>query len=446
MSAITNFEIEEVIAPAFNANFAVTDLLMKTLENAAKSVALECVKQCGNQYHFDADEAIKNLGLENLSLQRKAMAKKGSSEKKEKAPKEPKSKKVPELPLPFCMELVNLSGCNGLAYNKGLFTQCPKKPMENGTFCKTCQAEADTSATGAPACGTITQRMACGPYEFKDSKGRSPVSYLKLITKLKISPEDAIEAAAAKNAILDEIHLQELPKIKKESARGRPKKPAGEITADGATDLFNQMGAEDTEGAVGVEGTPSKKVKLTEEEKAAKKAALEAERAAKKAEREAKAAADKAEREAKRKEESEIKKAEREAKAAAEKAAREEKRAAEKAERDAKKVAEKEAKEKAAAEKKAAKEAEKAAKEAAKKSPAKAPVPAAKPAAPAAEPSPAKTKVSVTRITIDGVQYLKTGDNTVYNLEKQPVGTYNPETKTITPFPEDDEEEEENYE
>ena len=447
-----------VIASEFNASFAVTDLLMKTLENAAKNVAIQCINECGTKYGFDATDAIKMLGLENLALTRKMMAKKSaSSEKKEKASK---TKKEAAFPLPFCSDLIKTDCCNGLAYNRGLYTQCLKKPMENGSYCKTCQAEADTSTTGVPTCGNLTMRTSVGLYEFKDTKGRSPVSYLKVLEKLKFTQDQAVEAADKVGAILDEEHFQIIEKPKKSATgtRGRPKAAKSTITADGAVDLFAQIEAGDENGEItSTETTPSKKAKLTEEEKAAKKAALEAERAAKKADREAAKIAEKEAKENAKKLASEGKsleelleagipeaiateavnlfakkfqeKAEKDAKIAAEKAEREAKRNAEKAEREAKKEAEKQAK-------LALKEA--------KKSPTKTPEPIA--AVPEPEPviAPTVPKMKVTRITIDGVSYLKSPENILYNpTTKEEIGVYDPETKKIMPLPEEEEEEEE---
>lgn len=439
--------VEEV--PAFNASFAVTDLLMKTLENAAKTVATECVKTCAKHYNFDAEEAIRMLGLENLALTRKLMAKKSAGTKKEKTAKAPKAKKAAVFPMPFCAELISAECCKGLAYNRGLYTQCPKKQLENGSYCKACQADADSNTSGVPTCGNVEMRLACGLYEYKDLKGRSPINYAKILNKLKLTQEQAIEAASKLNIELDAEHFIIVEKTKKSASKaGRPKKQTGAITADGATDLFEKMESDSDSNATGdIEGQPAKakKTKLTDEEKAAKKAALEAERAAKKAEREAKAAEEKAEKEAKRKEEAALKKAEKEAKAAEEKAEREAKRNAEKAEREAKKLAEKQAKE-------AEKEAKKLAKESAKK-------PATTTTKKAAEPTPAPApivkapvveapqKVKVVAITIDGVAYLKSSTNILYNpATREEVGIYDPATKTVLPLPDEDEEEEEGYE
>jgi len=441
MSAV-NVEIVEM--PMFNASIAVTELLMKTLENCAKDLASRCITEAASRHGFDASEEIRALGLENLALIRKQMAKKSvaKGEKKEKKPRERVAKeKKSVFPMPFVAEMIDIAGCQGLAYNRGLFTQCAKKRMENGNFCSGCQSEADKNASGCPDCGTVESRCATGLYEFKDPKGRSPVSYVKVLEKLKLTPDAALEEAGKLNIEIPEEHFVVVEKSKKASAaRGRPKK-TGAVEADNVTDLFAKLSAEgDDEVIEDGEDKPvkSKKAKLSEEEKAAKKAALEEDRAIKKAEREAKLAEEKAEREAKRKAEAEQKKAEREAKIAQEKAEREAKRAQEKLEREQKKASEK-----------AAKEAEKASK--GKKSVAKdepktvAPVKAPEPVVQAA---PAPAKVSVTRIQIAGKAYLKSSTNILYDpATKEEVGLWDPETKTIKELPEDDEEvEEKDYE
>ncbi len=410
----------------FNASITVTELLMKTLENCAKDLACRCIMESAQRHGFNASEEIKLMGLENLSLIRKKMVKKVSN-KGEKVLKEKVEKKA-VFPMPFVSECVDLAGCQGLAYNRGLFTQCTKKRMENGNFCKGCQTEADKNATGSPDCGNINSRLAMGLYEFKDPKGRSPTSYLKVIEKLKLSVDNALIEANKLNIVIPEVHLKVIEKEKKASGnRGRPKKPAT-IQAENVTDLFAKLSAEgETEVAEEGENKPekAKKAKLSDEEKAAKKAALEAERALKKAEREAKQAAEREEREAKRKAEAETKKAEREAKQAAEKAEREAKRAAEKAEREQKKAAEKEAKN--------------ALKSKKSESVATAPAPVAAPVADSVAP----TKVTVTRIQISGKAYLKSSDNVLYDPEtKEEIGIWDPESKTIKDLPEDDEDEE----
>jgi flagellar biosynthesis GTPase FlhF len=445
--------IEEMMSTSqFNASIAVTELLMKTLENCAKDLASRCITEAALRHGFDASEEIRVLGLENLALIRKQMAKKsvakGEKVLKEKKVREPKEKKS-VFPMPFVAENVEKEGCHGLAYNRGLFTQCAKKRMENGNFCKGCQTEADKNATGCPDCGTVEDRLATGLYEFKDPKGRSPVSYVKVLEKLKLSVESALEESGKLNIEIPEEHFVVLAGAKEKSkktsvARGRPKK-TGAIEAENVTDLFAKLSAEGDEeviedGEDSAEQKPvkAKKAKLSDEEKAAKKAALEEERAIKKAEREAKLALEREEREAKRKAEAEIKKAEREAKLALERQEREAKRAAEKLEREQKKAAEKAAKE--------AEKSSKTKKSVAKPDPVVAPAPVETKTAPA--PAPAPAKVSVTRIQISGKAYLKSSTNILYDpATKEEIGLWDPVSKTIKELPEDDEEvEEEDYE
>ena len=419
----------------FNASVAVTELLTKTLENVAKDLATRCISECALKYGFDATEAINCLGLQNLALIRKQMTKKSTP----KTPKEKQIKqKITEFPLPFIAELVNPTGCQGLAYNKGLFTQCSKKCMENGSYCKGCQTDADKSANGCPSCGTVASRLASNLYEFTDSKGRHPIIYANVLNKLKISQEVAIYEAGKLNVEIANEHFVIPEKPKKDSARGRPKKATVAVEANDIEDLFAKLTSEEPEQETILVEEPKKKSKLTDEEKAAKKAALELEREAKKLERETKLAEEKAAKEIIRKAEIEAKKLERETKLAEEKAAREAKRLQEKAEREAKK------------------EQEKAEKEAAKKNKkneapvtVKAPVVEATVAKTETKPkeTTTTTKETVTRIKIGDKVYLKTKENVLYDpMTKEPVGIYDPATQTIASLPDDEDDEDEDDE
>jgi hypothetical protein len=443
MSVEMSTQIEVVERQVFNASIQVTELLTKTLENCARDFGARCIKECALKYGFNAEEEIRALGLENLALIRKQMAKKsvgkrsgvkglgvkglgvkglGVKDKKERVVKEKKS----VFPMPFVAESVDMAGCCGLVFNRGLFTQCSKDCMQLGKFCKGCQTEADKNASGCPDCGTVESRLASGLYEFKDPKGRSPVAYVKVLEKLKLSSEQALEEAVKLNIELSEEHFEVVAK----TVKGRPKKTCAAIEADNVTDLFAKLTAEGEDEVIEVgEDKPtksSKKAKLSDEEKAVKKAALEEERCLKKTERDAKLAEEKAEREVSRKALLEQKKLEREAKIAEEKEEREAKRVTEKLEREAKKAAEKGSKKSVA---KVETKVEAVKVEAVKVE--------AKVEAPTA-------KVSVTRIQIAGKQYLKSSNNILYNPDtREEVGLWDPESKTIKELPDDDEEEEE---
>ena len=467
--------VEEVsggLAPvAFNASITVTELLTKTLENAAKELAARCIRECASKYGFVADDEIRALGLENLNLIKKKMTKKSGSKKAAIAVQKKEKKSV--FPMPFERSSVVETNCQGLSFNRGLFTQCSKEKMENSSFCKGCQTEADKNSSGCPDCGTVACRLATDLYSFKDPKGRSPVSYVKLLEKLKLSVEDALTEAGNKNIELSNDHFTVVEK----SSKGRPKKSAKPVeSSDNAGDLFAKLTAEHEEEDMfemddldkndsdkNDSSKASNKAKLSDEEKALKKAALEEERAAKKLlaqqQREAAIAlekeAKKLERDTKAALEKEAKKVERETKAAEEKAARETKAAEEKAARETKAAEEKAARETKVAEEKAAREAkrllEKELKKELKKESKKAASPKTTPVVVVAPVSPPVKKVCVTRMAFEGTQYLKSENNILYNPEtREEVGLWDPETKTIKELPEDEEsdeeEEEEGYE
>ena len=70
----TNILTVEGLVPAFNASITVTELLTKTLENAAKELAARCIRECAAKYGFEAEVEIRALGLENLNLIKKKKA------------------------------------------------------------------------------------------------------------------------------------------------------------------------------------------------------------------------------------------------------------------------------------------------------------------------------------------------------------------------------------
>ena len=441
-------EVSGGLAPvAFNASITVTELLTKTLENCAKELATRCIRECAAKYGFEAEEAIRALGLENLNLIKKKMTKKSGSKKPVIAAQKKEKKSV--FPMPFEGSSVVETNCQGLSFNRGLFTQCSKEKMESSTFCKGCQTEADKNASGCPDCGTVASRLATDLYSFKDSKGRSPVSYVKLLEKLKLSVEDALTEAGNKNIELSEEHFTVVEK----SSKGRPKKTAKQVeSSDNAGDLFAKLTAEhEEEDMFVIEDDSSKasnKAKLSDEEKALKKEALEEERAAKKLQREAAIAlekeAKKVERDTKAALEKEAKKVERETKAAEEKAAREKKAAEQKAARETKVAEEKAARESKVAEEKAAREAKRLLEKELKKDSKKTSSPKTTPVVVVAPVSPPVKKVTVSRIEFKGKKYLKSENNMLYNPEtREEVGIWDPETKTIKELPEDEDEEEE---
>jgi len=501
-----------------NMEMSVTSLLLKTLENATLAYARECVTKCGSIYGFDSNEALAALKLEKLNIQVREMKKRGAAEKKEKAVKEKvvkeKPKKVakekaekvvvpkPSIPLPFVGSMVKEECCQGLAYNGGLFTQCQKMRMDQSSYCKVCQVEADGNASGAPNNGTVEQRLGCDLMEFRDPKGRNPIAYSKIMEKKKLTREQVELEAGKLNIVIDDVHFAVVEKKKKETA-GRPKaaKKSVKVIETGAVeDLFAELVDEMSEDETATvlmtssedeEEMDSKPLEKAERdmmkeadteskkvEKASKKkekdAVKEQKLAEEKAAKEQKLAEEKAAKEAKKQEELAAKEAKKQEELAAkeakklqleaEKAAKEQKLAEEKAAKEAKKLEELAAKEAKKLEELAAKEAKKLQleqkkaeaealakqkkapekkapeKKVAAKKTAEKKVEEPKKAEAVAEAAP--KKVTVKRITIDGKQYLKTPENLLYDPEtKEEMGIYDPETNTIKELPEDSDEE-----
>ena len=416
----------------FNASMEVTELLMKTLENAARNLAARCISEVATRHGFDAEKEIQALGLENLSLIRKQMAKR-TAVTKEKKPREPKKS---AFPMPFFAENVNTDGCQGLAYNRGLFTQCTKNKCVGTEYCKGCQTEADKNSSGKPDCGDVSSRLATGLYEFKDPKGRSPISYIKLITKLNITLEQVSEETGKTGKQIPDEHLVAVEK--KLSGRGRPKKISAVETDDLSTvisDIFAKINLNandeevieeevvDEEEVIELSDKPKKSPPSDAEkaEKAEKKRLLEVEKA-EKAEKKAALEAEKIE----KKRLLEVEKAEKKEK---EKADRKTKREVEKGTQKSKKENKDDSdneSEKSDTVKETVKEAE-------------TPPPVSAP--------PNNNKVKVSRIQISGKSYLKTIDNVLYDPDtRDEVGIWDPDTKTIKPLPEEEDEEEQEEE
>jgi hypothetical protein len=453
-----------------NMNVRVTSLWMKTVENATKEIARECIMRCAEKYGFDGEEAISELFVKTdvVEMKKRSTGKKTSvKEVKEVKVKEVKEKEVKSsMILPFSKGCVNESGCCGLAFNQGLFTQCPKKKMEQGNYCKSCQKEADGSASGTPNNGTIEQRLTAGLMEFRDPKGRSPIRYSKLMEKQGLTREMVEEEARKFNYDIDEVHFTVEDK---DAKRGRPKVEKKKKVVMNATveDLFAKISfgsdspVADPDAATEImtdneeEKNPVvKPVELTKDPEEVKEPVVKetVDKAAKAAEKAAKAEQLAAEKAAK----AEQLAAEKAAKAeqlAAEKAAKAEKLAAEKAAKEEKLAAEKAAKAEKLAAEKAAKEEKKKAEPKEKTEPKKEKAEKKEKKAKTEkkeevekekeeEPVPVAKKVTVTRITISGVQYLKSLENILYNPDtKEEMGIYDEETKTIQPLPDEDEEE-----
>jgi hypothetical protein len=324
----------------FKASVSISEQLERMMVNSAQSLAIRSIRECAERYNFDAEEAIRNLGLEYVKMERK-----NNNHQVAKAKAAPVAKAA--FPLPYNGEM-NEQCCYALRQNNGLYTQCQAIRKGDKPFCKACQALADKSEDNVPEYGTIEQRQATDIFLYVDPKGRKPVAYTKVMKKFKVSREQVLEEAGKFNIEIHDMHFVEpesetkrgRPKSAKEpkepkGAKGRPKKAKKVLEIEDDTeDLFASLVAnaqnyesESDDEEIIMEVPVTKKGK-SEEEREQERVAKEEEKAAK----------------ALKKQQEEQAKAEKKALEELIKQEKEQKRAQEKAEKEAKKAAEEEAK------------------------------------------------------------------------------------------------------
>ena len=427
----------------------ITEIMERHIKSICNEYASYVVEKLSSKYEFDAEEAMRELELpiikrdEPAAPRRKALV----AEKKSK----PEKRLVPSIPLPFCGKVID-GWCKAIVKNNKLYTQCTNSPTKD-EICTKCDNL--LKKDGELPFGLITSRMECDIFSYKDNKGNVPLPYTVIMAKMDITREKAIEEAAKFGITIPEEHF-----VVVEKARGRPKKDVAEKSDDDETDKKNRgrpkkdkpvkatskvgddiiagllQQAKDNGEIVEEKSSQSQEETQTQEEETTDKAV---EKPAPK---------------------TKANKTDKEAEKAAAKAAKEAEKAAAKAAKEAEKTAKE-------AEKAAAKEAEKEAAKAAKKTNAKeAPAPKKHddktPAAPKVdneegvsetksceqesysdEEEDGEEQIKVKKFEFQGKKYKRSEpDNILYDWDDdEPVGVWNPNTKTIDELPEDIDEE-----
>ena len=108
----------------------VSKAMENAMATACRDVSLVLVGELAKEHGFEADAAIKSLGLDRFVTKR-APKGKAAMQKKPKVEK-------PTMPLPFC-GAKNEHNCQGLRLNHGLHTQCTNCRVEGQDYCKTLQ-------------------------------------------------------------------------------------------------------------------------------------------------------------------------------------------------------------------------------------------------------------------------------------------------------------------
>ena len=212
----TNKQTKASIEMSNSTVIVVNNKMNELFGNLALEVAINAVRKCAEKYGFDAEEALMECGLDSIdnhvvfNKTKKVAAKKDTA-----AAAAPQLKLAkPKYPFPFSGEY-NKDCCQGLKYNRGLFTQClfikTKIDGETGEYCKRCSSQAEKNDHGKPDCGSIQDRLNSDIMEFRDPKGRAPISFLKVIRKLKYSQDAIMEEAGKFNIKIHDIHFVEPP-------------------------------------------------------------------------------------------------------------------------------------------------------------------------------------------------------------------------------------------
>jgi hypothetical protein len=224
---------------------------MMKMENVNREISKmmkSVVEALSSKYNFDGEEGFRMIcewsGLE-VKRNKRSVNKKEKREVVKSA-----------FALPYNGELHG-ECCFGLRLNSGLYTQCPSLRPEDGAYCASCNKQATKNEHGLPDYGSIQTRSSkyLKDEEFVDPSGKKPVSYTKIMKKLKLTEEQVREEAAKHNMTLDPRHFVEAEKKsgrpakvvtekepKELKAKGRPKKSKKVLELAGEEeDLFASL-------------------------------------------------------------------------------------------------------------------------------------------------------------------------------------------------------------
>ena len=185
----------------FNASMFVSSKLLQMMSSVASELSMRVVSECASRYNFDGEEAIRLLGLSDISISSVERVDKKRSVKRVKT-----IVAKPAFALPYNGECA-ADCCSALRQNNGLYTQC-QIVVDGVKFCKQCQISADKNG-GIPEYGTIEQRRAVDMFEYVDPKGRKQVHYTKVMKKLKLTQEQVLEEAGKFNININIKHFEE---------------------------------------------------------------------------------------------------------------------------------------------------------------------------------------------------------------------------------------------
>ena len=103
---------------------AIASLVVESLVDVVNKCVMDAIRKCGDKYSFDAEEAIRELNLGEISFSSNSKSKSNVNKvAKVSKVKEVKEAKVSSaVPLPFSGEVLS-ENCQAVVQNNGLYTQ-----------------------------------------------------------------------------------------------------------------------------------------------------------------------------------------------------------------------------------------------------------------------------------------------------------------------------------
>ena len=193
--------------------------LLSSTKRSLEEITAVSVGKLADAYGFPLEEALQKLYIGDAPPPRKkAHIRQAPS--------------PPSVPLPFCGAVV-AEWCHGVRFNRGLFTQCTNAPKNTkALLCGTCAKV----STRPVSCGDILERS---DVNWRDRRGRKPVKYSTVVTKLGI--DRAVAEAEAQRLgwtiAESEFGAPGTPR------RGRPPKEKPIVTSIG-NNLLDQLVAD----------------------------------------------------------------------------------------------------------------------------------------------------------------------------------------------------------
>jgi hypothetical protein len=182
------------------------------------------------------EESVSQKEVKKAKQIKEKMPAAATKQKKIQETKEEEEKD--KIPMPWTGQ-ADFATCVGLKAQYGLFIQCGKAcDMKNASFqidnhecrfCNDCSKKCDEN--GKHSVGTIEERIEAGVGKYMNAKtGKKETMYIDALEKMKITKEEALEAAARRGFQIPDWMLE-----KAEKKRGRPavaKKVEAEVESD----------------------------------------------------------------------------------------------------------------------------------------------------------------------------------------------------------------------